>query len=738
MAKVTLVKVSSDASSNVFDVDGIEVSLYWSKDKKEVQALEDIISQAYELIVRNKSSLFVELMQSQLQLKRVSLMLVLYQVYPKEWNEYLYACCLEMLANQISCSIKALTIYATGVDYFVRGIKSKLGIQQVHDKFKLYIKQEMLKAFGACNKERVWHLFHHTTFMTSELDDLLNHSAVENYLAFCYEHFNEKRVLVSYRGMLNYAFYGDETMKTYYLEKLYINHPVSQKIYALNERQTEQIKQWNYNFDDDVWTIYTHLLESVTETRIDFTAFEKQFRIEVKRYVQHLLGNGDKKPQSRVSDIRRFYLCLESLSYSVHSFMELRQFHLQHVKSHMQTEKTENNDDRWGMSTIRGTFTEMKLFLNHLLKKSKTTNPFEKIKFRNTDTYTNKTAYIPEFVIEQIEKVVHELPEPLLHMWVIMMNTGMRSIEARNLQSDCLVMDETGTKIMIRYIPTKNLEKRLAKGLSKFQVIPAKPVIVDCVNKQLEITKELRESSGLNYLFISNRGRNKSIALTSIWGLAMALNKLIEKHQIKDEWGEIYHYHNHQCRKTLTVELLSNGATLEDVANYIGHLSTRTTERHYHDIKLEKLAELDADFFAIMFNEIVEPEVLQDFNEEEKNALLEEIKLGARHTPERNGYCVKHVAFGPCAKNSCTGCRFLITGPQYLPRLYDSYSEQEQHVNELIEHYQIKKIENYENFVEFQRQLNLLKVYRDSILKTEKVAEKAGVSYDKSKRPEID
>ncbi len=95
--------------------------------------------------------------------------------------------------------------------------------------------------------------------------------------------------------------------------------------------------------------------------------------------------------------------------------------------------------------------------------------------------------------------------------------------------------------------------------------------------------------------------------------MAEQINNLIKKYDIRDDFGNLHHYTHHQCRKTVTTELISNGATLEQVADLINHLNLRTTFRDYSDVQNEKLAPLESKFYEIAIERVFDKETIKFF-----------------------------------------------------------------------------------------------------------------------------
>ncbi|ALS23185.1 tyrosine-type recombinase/integrase [Paenibacillus naphthalenovorans] len=728
--------------ANWFLINEKEIKLCWKLN--EVQELEQLVKQLHSVLIELNIKGFQELMKTT---QDTNIFNISYQIFSEEYKKFLETVCEWMFSNGKRISnvnvynflrdhLDGEKQYAFPSRHYTQTIVEVVGpfIDKLLNKLTLALKNK--------EKEYFWKLCEAVGDRISEAElceyFLTNYKEdFETFIDECGKDFIRHRVLVGYLGLYNYVFNGsmepyisNNRVKKYLDNNDNIFRKKSLEIYAI---QHQESKKWKYRFEDDEWKLYSTQLQIINTVTLDFSYFDYQLKKEVKQYCQSLLKTSEthKSIRARLLCIRRFMEVFNQTPYQINSFLDLNFAHVQHIFDALQNVRKEDGDRKYRLTTIKETITEMKLFYQWLLEESNSpqSNPFMKIQFHNVSSFSEKTNYIPEEVIEAMQSKLDELPEHVKNIWVIMMHSGMRVSEALALEEDCLYFDEELNHLMLRYIPFKNLKHRERKGLDKYHTIPAKEVLVQCIINQIEQTKALRQKSGIKEIFITEK-HNRITRYSPKW-IANHINNLIEKHQIRDNFGNVYHYTHHQCRKTVTTELISKGATLEEVADFIGHLSTRTTERHYNDMQLEKIAELDAGFFEIMFNDMTEPEVLEAFSPEEKKALIQEIKLGSRETPEKNGICIKHISFGPCVKKSCMGCRFLTTGPQYLPNLYRSRKEQADYLKDMENDYKARNITDYENYIEYQRQKERLSLYDTAIKKSEEKAREVGMKIEK-------
>ncbi|HFI2425335.1 MULTISPECIES: site-specific integrase [Bacillus cereus group] len=330
-----------------------------------------------------------------------------------------------------------------------------------------------------------------------------------------------------------------------------------------------------------------------------------------------------------------------------------------------------------------------------------------------------------------LKEKLNELPRFVQAAWTIMMNTGIRISEVINLKEDCVIYDTKDSIYYLKFIPHKTLQYRRKLGLEDYHYLPINDTnLINVINQQIKDTKDLREINKENKIFLKNTP--KGIKLYSNQEISRAINGLIHKYNICDRDGVLWKYTHHQCRKTVAVNLFTNGATVEEVSDWLTHLDSKSTMKHYHDIELMKIAELDAEYFDIMFSNL-DSDIKDRYSPSEFKNLKDEIMLGSRNTPEGHGTCIKHVSFGPCHKKKCVGCKMLITGPQKLSMWKTLYSEQQTYLDEWIKVMIENKIDDWKGYREYQAEINLLQIYGDTIQKLEKFI-KERLSEDEQKR----
>ncbi|SMF18556.1 tyrosine-type recombinase/integrase [Priestia filamentosa] len=492
----------------------------------------------------------------------------------------------------------------------------------------------------------------------------------------------------------------------------------------------------SYQISDDIWFIKRRNIQGFNRFKLDFSLFSNKDKPFIKRYIHELVEKTSEKEEKisrRLHSIRTLYSYFTELPYKeVTSLSDLNYYHLIHLRDYLQQLLGTDGKRKYTVATIHGMFTVVRIYMDWYIENinPKQSNTFRELKFHNVKAFSENTSYIPESVIEQLENKLHHLPEPFQNAWTIMINCGLRFSDVQHLKLDCITYDNEINSYVMTYRNVKMQTLRVKNGEPIYHTIPVSQIVVDAVERQKEITNNLRVIANTDYLFITFN--NSAIVKINPVSIAHSINTIIKRYNICDENGELYHYKNHQCRKTLIVDLLSQGMSLRQVADYVNH-SEETSALHYRDVENKKIAQLDKDMFEQLFMETLDEDITSQYEDEELESLFKEVKLGARETPEGHGTCVKHVSFGPCHKKSCVGCKMLVSGPQKLPKWYQLYKEQQMYINELANEYQQMDISNFQEHRIYQQESHLLGVYKETINKIEKWAERRGISIEQYK-----
>jgi hypothetical protein len=205
--------------------------------------------------------------------------------------------------------------------------------------------------------------------------------------------------------------------------------------------------------------------------------------------------------------------------------------------------------------------------------------------------------------------------------------------------------------------------------------------------------------------------------MISMSNYLLVINRLIKKYDLRDENGQLWHFTSKQQRKTLTVTLIENGASVDELAYWLGHLSRNTASNYYAEVRKMKLAELNTSFFREKFDLLLSDEQLAEYTEEERRLLYMDFRLEQRRV--EFGFCLKKLADGGCTSRSslinCVNCKNLCTGPKYLPYWQSLLNGQREVVDSLLAAYAEAGIIDYQEFREYRQATFLLNCYENIV-----------------------
>jgi integrase len=211
-------------------------------------------------------------------------------------------------------------------------------------------------------------------------------------------------------------------------------------------------------------------------------------------------------------------------------------------------------------------------------------NPFSRYRFHNAKDYKVRTAVIPEAVAEQIDAHLDELDPVQALLYRIFSATGMRMKEVLFLEADCLEPSQYEGAVQLKYKQYKTLTARRKAGVPDYHRVLILKELADEISGQIHKTKEWRKELGVPYLFVNKRP-NFLASMISMSNYMLVINRLIKKYDLRDENGRLWHFTSKQQRKTLTVTLIENGASVDELAYWLGHLSRNTASNYYAEVR---------------------------------------------------------------------------------------------------------------------------------------------------------
>lgn len=399
---------------------------------------------------------------------------------------------------------------------------------------------------------------------------------------------------------------------------------------------------------------------------------------------------------------------------------DIRKSDVLSLVKYLELSATTQYNTSMSVRTVMNGITACKGLLNFLSKEDDhpckypkpKTNFFNDVVFKNTLWHSENTKIIPDVVIDQMNLYVHELSKPLFAAYKVLESTGMRISEVTKLESNSVDYNAEYAVWTLSYIPSKVLSARKRKMLPDGHMVVIPESVAQLVLDVEKESEDLRITCNVPYVFIQKIGNGVPKQMQGA-SLASSLNKIAQRHNIIDKDGVVWNFTTRQYRKTIAVNMVENGASLQEISTQFGHIGDQTPKLYYAEVRRKKLAELNHAFFEKKFNIAMGPDKLSKFTEEERRRLYVDFCISQRDV--ELGVCLKHASDGPCGKrtgrSNCAVCTNLCTGTKYLDKWDRLVSSQKKLVNELLATYQRNGIEDYVDFREYQREQFLLDSY---------------------------
>jgi integrase len=549
-----------------------------------------------------------------------------------------------------------------------------------------------------------------------------------DYIGEFAKHFTERRELItaeklhiSIFGLLTSA-YSDYYKRVFseIIQSVVTTEVKLQKVKFLAENHL-QLKM-----ESDKWIMYSKHGPSIYFKTHDFSVIHSlSIRQEVKYYVKQVLGISKEVKSGLEQRIAIAMNLITERNPYVKYFADISEADVSVLRFALENDFGVQSNKKSSVVTISGIFQCCNIVMNYLMGDQRDENirspkphynPFNKYVFRNLSQYHTNTSIIPETVIEEIEKHLSELNLTHQLYYKIFSNTGMRSSEVLFLEEDCIEKCKYDNLAQLKYKPNKIIAARRKRGIGDYHRILIPLRLADQIKKQIKVSAGLREKCNLPYIFL-NEHPNDETKMFCVRSFVKAINRLIKKHNICEYDGTVWHFTNRQCRKTIAVTLIENGATIEELAYWLGHLSRATSANYYAEVRKMKLAELNTEFFRKKFDLLLSKSQLEAFSEEERKLLYIDFRLKQRRV--EFGFCLKKITEEGCkSRNSiynCINCKNLCTGKKYLSYWKDMLSDQQKVIDNLLEVYCKNNIKNYEGFKEYRQEKKLLESYQNII-----------------------
>lgn len=542
----------------------------------------------------------------------------------------------------------------------------------------------------------------------------------EYYLTRLANQYSNCREVISLRKMNDYIF-GDGSRTSFaggdkdfftLLNKVVADEFEIQKVKFIVENHKE------LDINKDIWVLYQMQGITLKFMTVDFTKVERlSLRQELKYFLKNRFSYA-----IRTND--RAMFCLFDVANmlcknnpSIHYFADVDLVDMKALQIKLEQEISQ--------TAIMTLFSALKVLFDYL-RSDENTSPYPKpmgnvlssVKFVNTKKYHEGTKYIPDNVMNGILEHVKELGEVDSLVFQIFAETGMRAKEVSFLEADCLKKARYENYYILSYIPYKTVNARRKKGVADQHEIYISGKLAALIRKQIKRSEEIRKSHNLPYIFLHQNEGYKPTML-NVEYFATKINTLIAKYNLCDTDGYLWKFTSHQCRKTVVVDMIENGATVNELAQKLGHLSQSTVMQYYAEVRNIKLAELNTEFYKKQFDVLISQQRLTHFSEEERRLLYVDFRLGNRRV--ELGFCSRKLCDGACSNISrmvhCVNCPNLCTGKQYLDYWEQLRNSQQEIIDALVLGYKQQNLIDYESYAEYISENRLLLSYQNIVIK---------------------
>ena len=200
----------------------------------------------------------------------------------------------------------------------------------------------------------------------------------------------------------------------------------------------------------------------------------------------------------------------------------------------------------------------------------------------------SRTKPIPEDVFDKIlYHAVHDEKDVLTKAGIIIQSqTGLRINEVLSIREGCVKRTLDGYDYMEVTL------SKTEKGEPVIHKVFINDLVKDTIDELSEYTAELRKKSGLKELFLV---RNHGIRVLNVerW-VVNRLPHFIERHDIRDNKGELYPLKSHQFRATFVRELIKRKVPIAMIMKQYSHVSIEMTA-HYLTLQEEEVKEIYSD-----------------------------------------------------------------------------------------------------------------------------------------------
>lgn len=280
---------------------------------------------------------------------------------------------------------------------------------------------------------------------------------------------------------------------------------------------------------------------------------------------------------------------------------------------------------------------------------------------------SNKTKPIPDEIFDKIlYHAVNTETDILTKAGIIIQSqTGLRINEVLGAKYGCIKTTNDGYDYMEVLIPKTEKDNNPT---------PHKIFINELVKRTVyeleEYTKELRNKSGLNEIFLTPNYGIRVLKVNS-WG-DYRLNNFIKKWDIRDSNGNLYKLKSHQFRATFVKSLILKKIPIAYIFKHYSHVSIEMTS-HYLTLRDEEVKEIYSDMILGKDSKIaglrakeIKTKLDEQFRgktEQEIDDIVSNLSKSMSFNPLPTGVCLYDFRRGNCSDGD--GC-FFYNCPNYV------------------------------------------------------------------------
>lgn len=343
---------------------------------------------------------------------------------------------------------------------------------------------------------------------------------------------------------------------------------------------------------------------------------------------------------------------------------------------------------------------------------------------RDTDRL-NRIKFIPEPILKQLDNNIQDLDRPkFIPIYILLRESGWRSTDILNLRyNNCLEKIWNSKEQMYNYYLCGEITKT---GIALLK-IPIRDKVAEMLEQVINTAKEMStdENNPKKYLFNTYEGRLTGRPIQKRT-FVNCVQRLIDKKDIRDENGNLFHFKVHALRHTRAKEYVEQGMGISIIQQILGHLSLQMTI-HYAKVTENTLYEKwkdteDLELFKVNIetNELEKIDLESDTGENLIRYEYVKKNLDAVRVPF--GVCFKPSKL-PCKQqmNHCLTCASFCTTVENIPE----YEEEIEKVKAQIE---ISNKCGRELWAE--KNMTYLKLLENTLskIKTQKIIHKNGKS----------